>query len=249
MSEFEESTYQSAPEVTNEPSIEQPQAPVEPESTPQENVFTVKYNKEEVQVPYEQAPDYIQKGLNYEKVQTRATEYEQHLNRIAQLSGYQTHDELIEAVAEAERQQERQQYEEAGIDPDKFNQLIEKHPDIQFAREQRAKQEADARFNSEVNAFFEKHPDIKPNDIPNEVWAIREQEGLPLIHAYRSHMFDNVRQQSEQAAIQKLQQNNLTSPGSLSGGDVSHKTNVSSMGKNDFQSLVDKVLRGETKTL
>jgi hypothetical protein len=247
MSEFEESTYQSAPEV-NETPIET-ETSVEPESTPQENVFTVKYNKEEVQVPYEQAPDYIQKGLNYEKVQTRATEYEQHLNRIAQLSGYQTHDELLQAVEEAERDRERQQFEEAGIDPDKFNELLEKHPDVQFAKELKAKQAEEERIQSEIGEFQEQFPDVQFDQIPKEVWQLQEQKGLSLLDSYLRVNFKSLAQQQEQVAIQKLQQNNLTSPGSLSGGDVSHKTNVSSMGKNDFQSLVDKVLRGETKTL
>jgi hypothetical protein len=249
MSEFEQQAHQSLETpVTNEHPIEQPQTPETP-STPQENVFTVKYNKEEVQVPYEQAPDYIQKGLNYEKVQTRATEYEQHLNRIAQLSGYQTHDELLQAVEEAERQKERAEYEAAGIDPDQFNQLIEKHPDIQFAREMKAKQEEEAKFSSEVNSFFEKHPDIKPNDIPQEVWQIRENEGLPLLHAYRSYMFDNVRQQSEQQALQKLQQNSLSTPGALGQEGSEHKASVGSMAKKDFASLVERVKRGENVQL
>lgn len=180
-----------------------------------------------------------------DEYRSRAEGYEQNLNRVAQLSGFNTHDELLQAVEEAEKQRERQQYEDAGIDPDQFNQLLEKHPDIQFAREQRAKQEEESKFNGEVTAFFEKHPDIQPKDIPNEVWAIREQEGLSLVHAYRSHMYDNVRQTSEQSALQKLQQNQTTSTGPLGGSDVEHNTSISKMSNSDFAALQQKVMRGE----
>jgi hypothetical protein len=184
-----------------------------------------------------------------EEYRSRTETYEQNLNRIAQLSGYQTHDELLQAVEEAERQRERQEYEAAGIDPDQFNQLLEKHPDIQYAREQRAKQEQEAKFGQEVSSFFEKHPDIKPDDIPKEVWQIRENEGLPLLHAYRSYMFDNVRQQSEQQALQKLQQNSLSTPGALGQEGSEHKASVGSMAKKDFASLVERVKRGENVQL
>lgn len=184
-----------------------------------------------------------------DEYRSKAESYEQNLNRIAQLQGFESNDQLIQAIEEAERQRERQQYEDAGIDPDQFNQLLEKHPDIQFAREQRAKQEQEAKFGQEVNSFFEKHPDIKPNDIPQEVWAIREQEGISLLHAYRSHMYDNVRQTSEQAALQKLQQNQTTSPGALGQEGSEHKASVGSMSTKDFASIVERVKRGENVQL
>lgn len=180
-----------------------------------------------------------------DEYRSKAESYEQNLNRIAQLQGFANNDELIQAIEDAEKQKERQQYEDAGIDPDQFNQLLEKHPDIQFAREQRAKQQEEAKFNSEVSTFYEKHPDIQPKDIPNEVWAIREQEGLSLLHAYRSHMYDNVRQTSEQSALQKLQQNQTSSPGALGQEGSEHKASVGAMSKSDFASMVEKVKRGE----
>ncbi|WP_416731366.1 hypothetical protein [Fictibacillus sp. JL2B1089] len=184
-----------------------------------------------------------------DEYRSKSETFEQRLNRIAQFSGYQTHDELLQAVEEAERQREREEYEAAGIDPDQFNQLIEKHPDIQFAREQRAKQEEEAKFGSEIEGFLAKHPDIQPNEIPQEVWAIREQEGLPLLHAYRSYMFDNVRQQSEQAAIQKLQQNSLSTPGALGLEGSDHKTSYSQLSTSEKAKLREQVLRGEKTNL
>ncbi|MGF6951872.1 phospholipase/lecithinase/hemolysin [Neobacillus sp. B4I6] len=239
---------QTTPEPeTQEPSIQQePAQTQEPVTTQEPNYFTVKYNKEERQVSYDEAPDYIQKGLNYEKVQQRATEYEQHLNRVAQLSGYQTHEEFISALEEAE---ERQRYEDAGVDPEAFNKLLETHPDMQYAREMRAKEQEQRQIQSEVEQLRERFPDLKPDDLTEELFTVKEQRGVPLLHAYLELNFSKLAQQKEQEAIQKLQQNVQSSPGSLGGGDVPHTKSVSNLSQKDFGSLVDQVLRGERKQL
>lgn len=249
MSEEFDGGYQTAetPEVSEAP-IQQESAQ-EPSSPQESNYFTVKYNKEERQVSYDEAPDYIQKGLNYDKVQGKVSEYEQQLNRVAQLSGYQTHDELLAALDDIEQQQQRAQYEEAGIDPDIMNQFIEKHPDIQYARELKQKEEETQRFNNEANELFAEFPDLKPEQIPAEVWQLKESKGLSLLDSYLRTTYKSMGQQKEQEAIQKLQGNAQSSPGSLGGGDVNHNTNISNLSSKDFGSLVDQVLRGERKTL
>jgi hypothetical protein len=248
MPEEFEGGYQTAetPEVSDAP-IQQEQT--EPSSPQESNYFTVKYNKEERQVSYDEAPDYIQKGLNYDKVQGKVSEYEQQLNRVAQLSGYNTHDELLSALDDIEQQQQRAQYEEAGIDPDIMNQFIEKHPDIQYARELKQKEEETQKFNSEANELFAEFPDLKPEQIPSEVWQLKESKGLSLLDSYLRVNYKSLGQQKEQEAIQKLQGNAVASPGSLGGGDVNHVTNVSNLSSKDFSSLVDQVLRGERKQL
>jgi hypothetical protein len=248
MPEEFEGGYQTAetPEVSEAP-IQQEQT--EPSSPQESNYFTVKYNKEERQVSYDEAPDYIQKGLNYDKVQGKVSEYEQQLNRVAQLSGYNTHDELLSALDDIEQQQQRAQYEEAGIDPDIMNQFIEKHPDIQYARELKQKEEETQKFNSEANELFAEFPDLKPEQIPSEVWQLKESKGLSLLDSYLRVNYKSLGQQKEQEAIQKLQGNAVASPGSLGGGDVNHVTNVSNLSSKDFSSLVDQVLRGERKQL
>jgi hypothetical protein len=220
----------------------------EPATTQEPNYFEIKYNKEPVRVSYDEAPDYIQKGMNYDKVQQRATEYEQHLNRVAQLSGYQNHDEFIQALEEAERQQERQRYEDAGIDPDTFNQLLENHPDMQYAREMRAKEQEQQQLQSEVEQLRERFPELKPDDLTDELFDIKEQRGVPLLHAYLELNFSKLAQQKEQEAIQKLQQNTLSTPGSLGAG-AEHKTGYANLSSADKKALRERVLRGENVQL
>jgi hypothetical protein len=240
---------QTIPEpITQEPATQEPTQTQEPATTQEPNYFEIKYNKEPVRVSYDEAPDYIQKGMNYDKVQQRATEYEQHLNRVAQLSGYQNHDEFIQALEEAERQQERQRYEDAGIDPDTFNQLLENHPDMQYAREMRAKEQEQQQLQSEVEQLRERFPELKPDDLTDELFAIKEQRGVPLLHAYLELNFSKLAQQKEQEAIQKLQQNTLSTPGSLGAG-AEHKTGYTNLSSADKKALRERVLRGENVQL
>jgi|GEM_PF-4338459 len=250
MSEFEESTYQSAPEEIEQP-LQQESAveQQEQQSSPQENVFTVKYNKEEVHVPYEQAPDYIQKGMNYDKVQQRADDYQRQLDRVIQLSGYQNQDELLSALDEFERSQEQAKYEQAGIDPAKFHELVSELPEIQQFRQMQQQQQETQQMQNEANELFAEFPDLKPEQIPAEAWQLKEQRGLTILDAYLRTTYKNIGQQKEQEAIQKLQGNAQSSPGSLGGGDVNHNTNVSNLSAKDFNAMVDQVLRGERKTL
>ena len=249
MSEFEQGTYQSAEAPQEVPEQQEPALQEEPAATQEPNYFEVKYNKEPVRVSYDEAPDYIQKGMNYDKVQSKVTEYEQHLNRVAQVAGYDSHEDMLTALEQLEKEKEQQKYHDAGIDPDTFNSLLEQHPDIQYAREMKQKEEASQKFNAEANEFFEEFPDVKPEEIPAEVWQLKEQKGLSLLDSYLRINYKSLGQQKEQEVIQKLQSNSVSSPGPLSGGDVPHKADVKSMGKSDFNSLVDKVLRGEVRNI
>lgn len=255
MSEFEQSAYQSAPEQ-----VESTETPIQQETTEQveqtpdttqdeSNYFEVKYNKEPYKVSYDEAPTYIQKGLNYDKVSQRASEYEQRLHEIAEITGYQSTDELFQAMALAKQQQEEEKYRQLGIDPQTFNQLLENNPEIQYAREMRAKQEEEQRFKNEANELFETFPDLKPESIQPEVWKVKEQKGLSLLDAYLRVNYKNLGQQKEQEAIQKLQGNAQASPGSLGGGEVNHNHSIKDMSKTDFESLIRRVKNGEVRSL
>lgn len=229
--------------IQQEPAQIEPQQ--EPQSQPQENAFTVKYNKEEMQIPYEQAPDYIQKGLNYDKVSQRAETYQQQLDRIAQLSGYQSQDEMLSALNEIEQERERQKYEQAGIDPDQFKQLVSELPEIQQFRQIQQQQEEQQRLQTEANELFGEFPDLTPEQIPQEAWQLKESKGISLLDAYLRTSYKSLGQQKEQEAIQKLQNNAISSPGSLGGGNVDHNQSISQMSKADFDALQQRVLRGE----
>ena len=135
-----------------------------------------------------------------------------------------------------------------------FDKYLENHPVIRYANQLQQQQQQQEQFNQEANELFQTFPDLKPEQIPPEAFQLQEQfnlqgKHLPLLDAYLRVSYKTLGQQKEQEAIQKLQQNSLSSTGSLGSGDVSHNTNVSKLSSSDFNSLVNQVLRGERKTL
>ncbi|WP_203289845.1 hypothetical protein [Metabacillus sp. cB07] len=239
-------TYQSTeatPDVNNEQPIQQELTQEDPPATTQDdNFFEVKYNKEAVRVSYDEAPDYIQKGMNYEKVQSKANEFEQHLQTVAQLAGYGSHEELLQALQLEQQQREQQKYYDAGIDPETFNSLLEQHPDIQYAREMKQQEEEKQKFNEEAQEFFAEFPEVQ--EVPPEVWKLKEEKGLSLLDSYLRINYKSLGQQKEQEAIQKLQTNALSSPGALGDG-AEHKVGYSNLSSADKKALRERVLRGE----
>ncbi|MBS4173475.1 hypothetical protein [Bacillus sp. FJAT-49736] len=184
-----------------------------------------------------------------DQYRTQAETAQQQLDRAARLAGYQSHEELVSALDEMERQQQLQEYEQAGINPDVLNKFLEQHPAIQYAKQMEAQQREQERFQNEANEFFSEFPNVKAEDIQPEVFQLQQQKGLSLLDAYLRVNYKSFSQQAEQQTIQKLQSNALSSPGALGGGEVNHNTSISSLSSKDFSSLVDQVLRGERKQL
>ncbi len=222
---------------------QQQQSATPPQEQPQH--FNVRYNKEDMQIPYDQAPDYIQKGLNYDKQVERLNTYQSDLERVARVSGYDSVDEMRAALDGYEQEQEQEQWREQGIDPEAMNKFLENHPAIQHANQLKAQQEAAAKFDQSVAEFREAHPDVKPEDVSNEVFNMMNSRGLSLTEAYRIHNYNNLTKNAQQAAIQSLNQNSSSSPGSLGAQGAEHTQSVSSLSKADFERMKQQVLNGE----
>ena len=80
--------------------IETSQTPTEtntPDTTQETSTgHRIKYNGEEKIISYDEAPTWIQKGMNYDKVAERAKEaetFQKNLDRIAKHYGFDSHDE------------------------------------------------------------------------------------------------------------------------------------------------------------
>ncbi|MGR6546274.1 hypothetical protein [Paenibacillus tundrae] len=125
--------------------------PIEPalEADEQPKGITVKYNGQDVFIPDEEVAVHARKGLNYEKVEGRAKQYETALDRLAKQQGYKDHADLLENIDQIEsaaQQRQKDQFDElklsmreeamnAGIDPDVLDQYLDNHPLLQQARE------------------------------------------------------------------------------------------------------------------
>lgn len=160
-----------------------------------------------------------------------------------------TTEQYIQAVEQQRQAEERQQYIDQGINPDLVNQLLEKHPDIQYAREMRSKQQQEVQFQAEANEFFQTFPDVDASKIDPEVFRLKAEKGLSLTDAYLRVNFSKMRSQTEQEVIAKLQSNAQSSPGALGQGGEPPANSISKMSKSDFEKLQQEVLRGERKNL
>lgn len=136
-------------EQTADQEGEHPPIDVEPEDEQPKRGITVKHNKEEVFIDEEKIPEYARKGLNYEKVEGRAKQYQEALDRIAKQQGFKDHAELVanldrieqEAIQrqhdqfEQYKKQMREEAENAGLDPEAVEQYLENHPMLNQAKE------------------------------------------------------------------------------------------------------------------
>src|SRR5690606_18280916 len=114
-------------------------------------------------------PEYARKGLNYDKVETRANEYQKALDEVAQLQGFKDHADLIAnlpKLREQQQQQEqdahkqliadlRQQAEEAGLDPDQVQSYLDNHPLVKEAQKAIQEREAERLAREQLTAQAE----------------------------------------------------------------------------------------------
>jgi hypothetical protein len=126
-----------------------------------------------------------------------------------------------------------------------MNKFLENHPDIQYAREMRAQQEAQKQFDQYVSEFNQAHPDVKPEDVSQEVFNLMDTRGLSLTEAYRIHNYNQLAKNAQQQAISSLNQNSSSSPGSLGAQGAEHTQSVSNLSKADFERMKQEVLNGQ----
>lgn len=198
-----------------------------------------------------------QTNAAFAEMRRKAESAEQQVSKANQMiaklygeQGIQDLSALEKALQEQEATAERQRYVDAGMDPDLLNQYIEKHPDVQYARELKSKQDEQVKFQSEAAELFEMVPDLDAKTIQPEVWALRDQKGISLADAYLRVNFKSLRTNTEQETIRKLSQNAQSTPGALGQEGADHqKPNVKDMSSKDFEDMILRVKRGEKVNL
>jgi hypothetical protein len=202
--------------------IEETEAPVETEVDTTEPVQTeqerqealqmlrVKYNKEEREIPIDEAIPLVQKGLNYDKVQERLQQLESdpRLSFVEELAQQfnMSVPEYLDAVKAQKEEQRIQELVEQGISQELAQEMLENRKfREQFEAEKKAKAE-EAKQNQEFGDFFQYFRDVNgreftpgQDNIPEEVLANKE---VPLKYAFIAHENNQLRQQ-----LQTLKQN------------------------------------------
>lgn len=208
--------------------------------TPPEEEFEVVYNKETRKIKKSEAPGYIQKGMNYDKVKSRAETaeadkavMESHLLRAARAQGFGDDvAEYLKAVADLENKAEKKKYEDAGVlDPSVIDERIEKHPAVQQAKKLTEQQTVVAEANELAAQFKEMFGrEITSEDITDEVLAFKHQKGYALADAFflhnKSRLKDMIEAEKSKAAEKALADHERQSKRGVESSDAPPKTNV-----------------------
>lgn len=234
--------------------------PVETEtvdSPPQEEPkgIKVKYNKEEQFVPETDIPSYVQKGLNYDKVQQQLEQTKQqaaYLDRLAKMSGYDDTPTFLKAVEEAEQQrqiqEEAQRYQ---LDPETYTKLVQPIKQENQQTKQQLEQMQNDLFSfqieREVNRLKSQFPDFEQHQ--DEVFKLAQDLNLPpnrLDYAYKLATYDKIGQQKEQQVLAQV--TGRTGKQIVPSADKpsNNKFNPGDMSLKDIDEMSKRVQRGET---
>ena len=232
--EVDDFNFDDEPETTDEPESTEP--PEEPEKSKFE--FKIKYNKDEIVIDDEEKlRELAQKGMNYDKVLSRAEQLEQdellkwarsHMSEV----GYNDPKEFIQAI-EQQKQQEAfearvQQYLNQGYGEDVAQRFAEIEKENQSIKSELQSFTQKSQQQKELEDFIQWHEakeekgvydKLDPQKIPQEVWD-EVAKGTPLKMAYMDYMLPNVMHRIEQQAIQKITKNAQTSTGAIQSDAV-----------------------------
>lgn len=203
---------------------QQPEEGVQKPTTT-EPFLKVKYDKEEVGLDRDKAAELAQKGMNYERAIERAKEETKQETYQAARDSYIAEQNMewmgkpIKTEAEyAQALKEKEIYDNLSqqkLPEEVINELIEGKRDRQERMTEKQQAQTESAKQQEFLEFVTEFPDVKPEEIPNEVWQLKKDRGLSLTDAYIRIERNQLKNQLEATKIN--QQNGSTSTGAISG--------------------------------
>lgn len=205
-----------------------PTEETEQSETPEQQLLRVKYNKEEMEIPIDEAIPLVQKGLNYDKLQERLQALESDprlafVEQLAQENGMEV-NEYLEAVQRAREQQALNELIQNNIPEELAQEILESRREREERkRQEQAKKQEEAQ-HAEALEFFDyfkqvngRDYDPKGNDLPDEVIEIQQEQGIPMKWAYMQW-----HNQQLQNKIKVLKQNAENIKRAPIGGTTTH---------------------------
>jgi len=209
-----------------------------------ETAFLVaQYNKEDKFLTKEEAITFAQKGMNYDKILERSESSRKELeavkkamepvNRFLKESGFEDFDAYTKDVGIKKIMSDRKLDKEAA-------ELVYEGQRAKAIAAEKAQQDKD------LTLFIETFPDVKPDEIPAEVWQAQTKKGIPLVAAYSQWKMAQL--QAGQQATEKNNQNKEASTGGTGGtgggtGPDSYYTmaQIKGMDRNEIMANYDRV--------
>jgi len=215
----------SDPVIPTDPPVQTPPNDPAPSDPAPPQTIKIKYNHEDKEIPYDEAVQHIQKGLNYDKVYERYNELANHpgltyLNEIAQANGV-TVDQLVGHWKQQNEQAKLDELIQNNIPEDVAREIIEGRKFRQQYTQEKMTAEQQRKQQGMYVEFMEKFPEVKPEDVPAEVWQ-EVNSGKALVDAYTRHenqaLKDRLAKMEETLQTrQKNDQNAQSTPGSVTG--------------------------------
>lgn len=219
----------------------------------------IKYNGADEVVSYDEAPTWIQKGKNYDKVQEKATQLEsqvKYLERRAKQEGFADVDSYVKAIDEYEKQQAvEQEANKYGV-PEEFirqelQPLKSELDSLKAEREQFKQAEAHRQIDSEVAELSKNNPDFE--SMKDEVFNFAIQNNIKLEHAYKLLTYDA----KIETAVKTREQEVLARVTGRDGKQVlpsvdspnNMQVDPANMSDAEIQAISARVRRGERITL
>ena len=195
------------------------------------------------QVTKEEYDVFAHKGLDYDRVQQERDQLREYkkeadpayaaIKEYAKRAGF---GDNIPGFLDALREQELRQsgkteaeaknivaQEKREADLTAREQAVAAKEQAQTSAETEAKK-AKERQQKNVEDFYRIYPNVKPEDIPKDVWDAVFNKGDTLTNAYTMH--ENKRLQAELAAERKNKENKASAPGSLSASPASEQDEI-----------------------
>lgn len=207
----------------------------------EENSFSLdyQYNGEEgVITDIEEARNYAQKGMNYDKIYTQNEEYKSKMENMIEKdnklyawaskymkdTGYETEEDFLKAI---DIDNTKRNYIKNGMDEASASQRAELDYRLKSLETQLSAKEAENKEIKEIEDFLNWHQSkvsdgiydeaITADGIPPEVWQAVES-GTPLKTAFMEHSLKDFKTNAEQNVINKIDENKRTSTGSVKEG-------------------------------
>lgn len=166
--------------------------------------FRVKYMDEEKTVSMDEAVPLIQKGMDYDRIRTKYDEAKPAIEVIS-LYAKQMNMSIAEYVAKLRVEEkvnagmsEEDARRSVELDSRELELRQKEEAKAQETQQETKRQEAEGKTRADIAEFVKQNPDVKPADIPQEVWD-KVQGGMSLTSAYLQHQNAQLRLQLEAA--------------------------------------------------
>ncbi|WP_206460421.1 hypothetical protein [Anaerovorax sp. IOR16] len=166
---------------------------------PEPYKLKVKYNHEDMELGEEEAIPLIQKGMNYDKAIERAAQEakQQAIDEYIAAQGYEWNGNPITTESQYQQALYEQELASKGVDPTEIQRLVGEHPDVRRAMEIAEAAEQEELSTKEYKEFISEYPDVRPEDIPKEVFEYQAQTGKPLLDCMRYNELRILKEQNK----------------------------------------------------